>query len=98
MDGDWTWPDHSLDFGLGQFLTDGVGVVALVRQQRLDSIREHAEQRAEAMDIVRLAGRQHEPERATFGVASSVELGGEAAARSAKRLGLLIPFFSPTAQ
>lgn len=31
-------------------------------------------------------------------IASGMELGGEAAARSAKRLGLLCPLFMPTAQ
>jgi hypothetical protein len=41
---------------------------------------------------------QDEAERAAFGVAAGVELGGEAAARSAKRLGFLSPFFVPAAQ
>jgi len=50
------------------------------------------------MDVVRLAGRQDEAEGPAVSVASGMELGGEATARSAKPLVLLIPLFSPTAQ
>ena len=56
------------------------------------------EQRSEALHIVRLSRCQHEAERETSGIAPGVELGGEAAARSTKRLGLLSPLFMPTAQ
>jgi hypothetical protein len=47
---------------------------------------------------VRFSTRQDEAERAALGVATGVELGGEAAARSAKRLGFLSPLFMPAAQ
>jgi hypothetical protein len=77
---------------------DGIGVVTLVGEQRFDAVGHHPEQRSEALDIVRLPCRQHEPERAAVSVASGVEFGGEAAARPAKPLVRLIPFFSPTAQ
>ena len=90
--------DHSLDFRIGQFLTDGVGVIALVGEQRCDAVHEHPEQRVEALDIMRLSRRQHETEWAALGVAAGVELAREAAARSAKRLGFLSPLFMPTAQ
>ena len=73
-------------------------MIALVRQERLDTVGDHSKQRAEALNIVRLAGCQDEAERSAFSVAPRMEFGGEAAARSAKRLGFLIPLFMPTAQ
>jgi hypothetical protein len=90
--------DDRLDTGFGDFLADGVGVIALVRQERLNTVGDHSKQRAEALNIVRLAGCQDEAERAAFCVAPRMEFGGEAAARSAKRLGFLSPLFMPTAQ
>ena len=76
----------------------GFSVRNLEIQQRLDPVGQHPEQRAKALDIVRLARRQDKAERPTVSVAAGVELGGEAAARPAKPPGLLIPLFSPTAQ
>lgn len=90
--------DDRFDVGFRQFLTDGVDVIALVGQQRLNLVCDHAEQRTEALDVVGLPWCQDKSERAAFGIASGVEFGAEATARSAKRLGLLIPFFMPTAQ
>ena len=90
--------DDRLDAVKGDLLADGVGVVAALGQQRSRLVGDHPEQRAEALHVVGLAGRQDEPERATFAVAGGVELRCEAAARSAKRLGRLSPFFMPTAQ
>ena len=90
--------DDGFDFICGQFLTDGIGVVAFVGQQRLDLVGDHAQQWPEALDIVGLPRCQDKAERATFGVAPGVEFGAEAAARSAKRLGFLSPLFMPTAQ
>lgn len=86
------------DVGFRQFLTDGVGVIPLVGQQRLDLVCDHAEQRAEALYVVTLPRRQDKPERAPFCVASGVELCAEATSRSTKRLGFLSPLFMPTAQ
>jgi hypothetical protein len=90
--------DDCLDAGCGELCADCVCVVALVGEQRLDPVAEHPEQRAEALHIVRLSRRQDEAERSAVPVAAGVQLGGEATARPAKPLGLLIPFFSPTAQ
>lgn len=87
-----------LHAGCGKFGADGVGVIALVGEQRFDPVAEHPEQRAKALHVVRLARRQDEAERPDLSVVASVEFGGEAAARAAKPLGLLIPFFSLTAQ
>src|SRR3546814_909543 len=90
--------DHRLDIGLGECVADGIGVVALVSEQRVDPLGQHPEQRPEALHVVRLAGRQNEAEWSSLSIAASVELRGEAAPRTAEPLGVLIPFFSPTAQ
>ena len=82
----------------GKFRADGICIIALVGEKCVDAIAEHSEQRAEALHIVGLARRQDEAKRSPVSIAAGVELGGEAAARPAKTLGLLIPFFSPTAQ
>ena len=85
-------------YALAVLLANGVGIIALVRQQRFDLVGDHPQQRREALDVVCLSARQDEAERAAFGIASGVEFGAEATARSAKRLGFLSPFFMPTAQ
>jgi len=90
--------DHGLSARDGDLGTDGVGVVTAISEQGMDPVSDHAEQRAKALHIMRLSRRQHEAERTAFRIASGMELGGEAAARSAKRLGLLSPLFMPTAQ
>ncbi len=66
----------------------------------------HPKQRAEAVHVMGLAGRQGKSGRATVAIAAGVELRREAAARSAKALlsevegplGRFSPFFMPTAQ
>lgn len=90
--------DHRLDLGVGQFLADRIGIVAFVGEQRIDAVRDDAHEWAEALDVVRLSGRQDEGEWASLRVASGVELGGEAAARAAERLGVPSSFFIPAAQ
>lgn len=79
-------------------MANGVGVVTLVGEESLDPIGDHAEQGRKALGIVRLPGRQDEAERSTFRIAAGMELSGEAAARSTKRLGFLRPLFMPTTQ
>lgn len=90
--------DDRLDLGSGDLFADGIGVIALVCKERLDPVGNHSEQWRKALRVVRLPGRQDEAERAAFRIAAGMEFGGEAAARSAKRLGLLSPLFMPTAQ
>jgi hypothetical protein len=94
--------DHGLDISLGDLFADGVGIVTTICEEGLDLVADHAEhhaeQRRKTMHIVGLARRQYEAERETPGIASGVELGSEAAARSAKRLGFLSALFMPTAQ
>ena len=90
--------DDRLDPGLGDLVADGIGIIALVCQERLYLVGDHSKERRKAVDVVGLSRRQNEAERAAFGIASGVELGGEATSRSAKRLGFLSPLFMPTAQ
>ena len=90
--------DDRLDASGGDLGADGVGVIASVGEQRLDAVAQHPEQRPEALHVMGLARRQDKAERPTVPVAAGMELGGEATARPAKPLVLLIPFFSPTAQ
>jgi hypothetical protein len=44
----------------------GIGIVALVGQQRLDPVGDHAEQGTKALDVVRLPRRQDKAERAAL--------------------------------
>lgn len=90
--------DHCLDIGLSDLFADGVGIVTAIREEGLDPVADHAEQRRKAVHIMRLSRRQNEAKRTSLGIASGVKLGGEAAARPAKRLGFLSPLFMPTAQ
>ena len=71
--------DHGLDIGLGDLFADDVGIVTAIREERLDLVADHAEQRRKALHIVGLARCQHEAKRAAPGIASGVELGAEAA-------------------
>ena len=79
-------------------IANGVGIIAIVGQQRFDLVGDHPQQRREALDVVCLSARQDEAERAAFGIAAGMEFGGKAATRSTKRLCLLSPLFMPTAQ
>lgn len=65
------------------FLADGVGVVATIGEQCLGLVRDHAKDLAKALQIMCLARRHDEAEWSAFAVAARVELGGEAAPRSA---------------
>jgi len=90
--------DHRLDTMEGDLLADGVGIIAAIGQECFGLVGDHPEQRAEALDVMSLAGCQDETERAALSIAGSVEFCCEAASRSTKRLGRLSPFFMPTAQ
>lgn len=90
--------NDGFDFSCSQLFPDGIGVIAPVCEEGLDPVGDHTKQRPEALNVVALPRCQHEPEWATFGIASGVEFGAEAPSRSAKSLGFLSPFFMPTAQ
>jgi len=89
---------NRLDIGAGDLFANGVSVIAFIGEERLYPVGNHPEQRYKALVVVCLSGRQDEAERPPLRIAPGMELGGEAAARSAKRLGFLSPLFMPTAQ
>ena len=90
--------DNGFDFGVGKFFSDGVAVIAFVAKECLDLVADHPKERRKTVDIVGLPRCQNEAKRAALCIASGMEFGGKAAARSAKRLGFLSPLFMPTAQ
>jgi hypothetical protein len=53
------WNDR-LDIRLGEFLSDGVGVIALIGKQRLDPVSQHPEQGPEPLHVVGLPRCQDE--------------------------------------
>jgi hypothetical protein len=90
--------DHGFDVDRRQLIPDRIAVVSLVADEGVDPIAQHAQERHEALRVVRLAGRQQEAEGTTLAVAAGVDLGREAAARAPEPLPILSPFFRPTAQ
>ena len=48
------WTDR-LDIHLGEFLADGIGVLALIGKQSLDPVSQHPEQGPEALHVMSLA-------------------------------------------
>ena len=78
--------NDGFDVSCSQILADRIGVIAFVCEEGLDPTGDHTEQRPEALNIVALPNRQHEPEWATLGIASRMEFGAEAPSRSAKSL------------
>jgi hypothetical protein len=90
--------NDGLDVCLGEFVADGIAVIAFVPEEGLDLVADHPKERRKPVDVVRLSWRQNEAERSALGIASGVEFGGKATPRSAERLGFLSPLFMPTAQ
>ncbi len=78
-----------IDVGVGECISGRIGILALSASKRRS-----AHQRPEALRVVRLPRRYYEGEWSTSGTAMSVEFGGEPTSRSAKRLGLLSPFYA----
>jgi hypothetical protein len=89
--------DDGLDTTKQQFFADRVGVIALVGDQRLDLVFDEPEEGEERLPIVDFAAGEDEAERPAFAVAAGVDLGGEATARAAQSLRVLIPPFTPAA-
>lgn len=89
--------DDGLYACLFQLLADGIGIIAFVTEEGVDCVGYHAEQRIKPLDVMRLPWCQDETERAASGVASGMQFAAEASSQSAKCLGLLSPFFKPTA-
>lgn len=80
-----------------QLLADRVCIVALVGNQRFDFGLDEPEEREEGLPVMGFATGEDEAERPAFAVAAGVNLGGEAAARTAQSLRVLIPPFAPAA-
>ncbi|CAH0356894.1 hypothetical protein SPH9361_04540 [Sphingobium sp. CECT 9361] len=80
--------DGRLEAGCGKFHPNRIGVIALVREQYFDAVAGHPEQRAKALLVVPLARRQDEAEGSAVSIAPGGKLGGKAAARPPKPLGL----------
>ena len=87
--------DHRQGAGGRDGLKDRVGVVGLVGDHRLGG--KAVEQGQGLRRVALLPGGQAEGQRVTKAVGEAVQLGGEAAARAAKRL-LACAFFAPAAQ
>lgn len=75
-----------LDTRLGKGRVDGVGVIALVHDQRVDPVGQHSEQRSQALYVMGLSRRQNEAQRSALTIAAGVPLDREAASRTAKPL------------
>ena len=85
--------DHGLDTDLGEVISDGVGVIALVSQNTRGAFVSRLTKKRPADLVVALARSQREFERHAVGVDLDVKFGGEAAPAAAKTLfGLLSAF------
>ena len=84
--------DHRFDASSGDLIADGIGIVAAIGKKGCDPILDHAEQRSEALHIVRLARRQTERDRSSNLVRQGMNLGRPSAARAPDRMGILPPF------
>ena len=76
---------------------NGFAVVALVAEHRFGIAVDLVHQYRNGGDIVGLAGRDHDADRQALSVGAGVDLGREAAARTAERVTLGSPF-PPAAQ
>ena len=80
-----------------QFLSDGVSVIAFIRDHRLDLVFDELEEGLERLTVVDFAAGEDKPDRPTLPVAPRVDFCGEAAARAPQSLRVLIPPFTPAA-
>ena len=88
--------DHGLTTALLDVLANGFAIVALVAKH-LFGIAVDIVQRRNGGDIVGLAGRDHDGDGQALGIGACIDLGREAAARTAERV-TLGPPFPPAAQ
>lgn len=88
--------DDGADATLLEIVANGVGIVALVGEQRRAALLWQLDQDFVRLAVGRFAGREVEAERDTAGVTDTVNLTGEPAPRLAKSL-LASPPFAPAA-
>src|SRR5580704_12533725 len=89
--------DFSFTTALLNLVANSFAVVALVTEQLVRITVDLLHQGREGSDIVRLPRRNHDADRQALGVGACVDLGREAAARTAERVALGPPF-PPAAQ
>ena len=89
--------DHGLTAASLDVLANGFAIVALVSEHLFGIAVNIVHQRWSGGDIVGLAGRDHDADGQTLGVGACIDLGREAAARTAERVTLGSPF-PPAAQ
>ena len=89
--------DDGFNAAVSQIVANLIAIVTLVAKKPvgIDIVKLH--QRIVAFDFVRLAGCHIESQRVPFGVGAEVDFGREAAPRTAERLLILIPPFTPAA-
>ena len=92
-----SWRDHGPNATRFEIGADGVAVVALVGDQGVGGAVGQVDQRVVALAVRRLAAGEVEGERASLGIAETMNLTGEPAPRAAKRLSLSPPF-APAAE
>ena len=89
--------DDSLAVALLDVAANGFAVVAFVAEHLFGIAVDVVHQCWNSGDIVGLAGRDHEADRQALNVGAGIDLGREAAARTAERVALAAPF-PPAAQ
>src|SRR5207342_3412849 len=89
--------DHGFTTALLDVLANGFAVVAFVAEHLFGIAVDVVHQCWNSGDIVGLAGRDHEADRQALNVGAGIDLGREAAARTAERVALVAPF-PPAAQ
>ena len=89
--------DDSLAVALLDVAANGFAVVALVAEHLFRVAVDFLHQGRKGGDIVGLTRRDHDADWQALGVGARVDLGGEAAARTAERIAL-VPPFPPAAQ
>lgn len=89
--------DFSFPTAMLNLIANGLAVVALVTEHLVRITVDLLHQSREGGDVMRLSRRNHDADRQAIGVGARVDLGREAAARTAERVALGPPF-PPAAQ
>jgi hypothetical protein len=85
------WWDDGVATLVDGLLVEPVGIVSFVGDDVLGG--QTVDQVAGGRHVVLLAGSQDQPDRQAQSIYADMELGSEATARAAKRLGVLSPLF-----
>jgi len=85
--------DHGLTPALLDVLANGFAIVALVAKHLFGIAVDIVHQRRNGGDIVGLAGRDHDADGQALGIGACIDLGREAAERTAERVTLGPPLW-----